>query len=166
MSSGYVGIREVTTRAAVRRLFLAACLTLPLFGTPGLARADCFEEAARYHKVNPWILRAIAAQESKFNPAAIGHNSNDTEDIGMFGTNSVHLPELARYGISRSDLFDGCKSAYIAAWRLSKMVKKYGNTWDAAGAYHSETPVHRDRYAAIIRRIVEYWISVGLVRPQ
>lgn len=84
----------------------------------------------------------------------------------MFGTNTVHLLKLARYGIGRNDLSDACKSAYVAGWRLSKMIQKYGNTWAAAGAYHSETPLYRDRYAAIITQTIEYWISLGLVRSQ
>lgn len=144
-------------RALVAAALLAAALP---------ARADCFDDAAQYHKVNPWILRAIAALESNFNPAAIGRNSNNTEDLGMFGTNTVHLPELARYGIGRNDLFDGCKSAYVASWRVAKMVQKYGNTWEAAGAYHSETPLYRDRYAARLRQLIEYWKSIGLLRSQ
>jgi hypothetical protein len=45
-------------------------------------------------------------------------------------------------------------------------VKKYGNTWDAVGAYHSETPFYRDRYKALIRQIIDYWIAKGLMRPQ
>ncbi len=33
-----------------------------------------------------------------------------------------------------------CVSVYVAAWRLREMTNKYGNTWAAVGAYHSETP--------------------------
>lgn len=46
------------------------------------------------------------------------------------------------------------------------MVKKYGNTWEAVGANHSETPFHRDSYKALIRRIIDFWIAQGLMRPQ
>lgn len=153
MKLGLAGMRKALVAAAL----LAAATS---------ARADCVDDAAQYHKVNPWILRAIAARESNFNPTAIGRNSNNTEDLGMFGTNTVHLPELARYGIDRKDLFDSCKAAYVASWRLAKMVRKYGNTWEAAGAYHSETPFYRDHYAARIRRLIEYWKSIGLLRSQ
>lgn len=90
----------------------------------------------------------------------------ETVDIGMFGTNSVHLSELARYGISQNDLLDGCKATYVGGWRLAKMVKKYGNSWLAVGAYHSETPTYRDRYAALIRQIIDFWIAQGVMRPQ
>lgn len=149
--------------ASLRGWALAVCVALCI--APPLARADCFDEAAQYHRVNPWILRAIAARESRFNPVTVAHNSNNTDDIGMTGINTVHLPELARYGISRSDLLDGCKSVYVAGWRLAKMVKRYGNTWEAVGSYSSETPYYRDRYASLIRQIIDFWISQG-VMPQ
>lgn len=152
-------------RAALRRQMLAACLALATGAAPALAHADCFDDAAAYHHVNPWILRAIAAQESGFRPNTVARNTNGSEDIGLVGTNSVHLPELARYGISRNDLLDSCKSIFIGAWGLAKKVKKYGNTWKAVGAYHSETPVYRDRYEVLIRQIIDFWIAQGLMRP-
>lgn len=124
---------------------------------------DCFDEAAGFHQVNPWVLRAIAAQESTFNANALHVNSNGSVDIGMNGTNSVHLPELAKFGISQNDLLDPCKSIYVAAWQLKKKVRKYGNTWAAIGAYHSETPQYRDAYASKIRITLEYWSKQGLL---
>lgn len=148
--------RAGTCGRVLSRHILAAIV---LLSTAGLARADCFDDAAQYHKVNPWVLRAIAAQESGFNPLAIGRNSNNTVDIGEFGINSVHLPELAKYGIRKEDLLDGCKSAYVAGWRLAKMVRKYGNTWRAVGAYHSENAGPRDLYAALVQRTINFWIA-------
>lgn len=146
--------------------FAASLATVTGLLAAPAARADCFDDAVVFHKVNPWILRAIAARESNFNPMAIAHNSNNTYDIGLFGTNSVHLPELARYGITKLDLLDGCKSVYVAGWRLSKMVRKYGNTWKAVGAYNSETPSYRDRYASAIQTIVNFWIEQDVLSRQ
>lgn len=141
----------------------AALFLLVVLSPLASANADCFDEAARYHTVNPWILRAIAANESGFKPATVARNSNGSVDRGLTGINSVHLPELARYGVTADDLMDGCKSVYIAAWHLKKKIKKFGNTWTAVGAYHSETERHRNRYARVIQRIVEYWAAQGLI---
>jgi soluble lytic murein transglycosylase-like protein len=149
--------------ARSRRYALALGLALSSWGVHLNASADCVDDAAQFHTVNPWILRAIAMQESGGNPNAVGRNSNGTVDLGNFGINSVHLPELARYGIARNDLFDPCKSVYVASWRLSKMVRKYGNTWEAVGAYHSETPVYRNRYAQTIKQIVSSWMASGIL---
>ncbi len=54
--------------------------------------------------------------------------------------NSIHLRRLFGYGISKEALMQPCVSVYVAAWRLREMTNKYGNTWAAVGAYHSETP--------------------------
>jgi len=143
----------------LRCSLVALACSLPL-----QAAADCFDDAAQYHNVNPWILRAIAAQESRFNPAAKHRlNSNGTMDHGMTGINDVHLPELARYGVTSGDLLDGCKSVFLAGWHLRKMVNQFGNTWAAVGAYNSKTPSKRDIYAEKIRRIIDFWTEKGII---
>jgi len=124
----------------------------------GYAQADCYDDAGALHKVNPWVLRAIADVESKGNPMTVNDkNSNNTVDRGLTGTNSVHLPELARYGITATDLFVGCKSIYVGAWYLRKKVNKYGAGCKAIGAYHSETSEKGQRYVQRIRRSLAKW---------
>jgi soluble lytic murein transglycosylase-like protein len=123
----------------------------------GTARADCFDEAANYQKVNPLILRAIAWQESHNRPDALHKNANGSTDYGVMQINSVHLATLAQYGISTGTLMEPCKNVYIAAWHLRQKMNKYGNTWQAVGAYHSETPALRDKYAGQIVAILQKW---------
>lgn len=146
-----------------KHLTLTATAAALLLLQPGAARADCFDDAAQYHTVNPWILRAFAAQESGFKPATVVRNTDGSVDRGMTGINSVHLPELAKYGVTASDLFDTCKSIYLAGWHLRNQISRYGNTWHAVGAYHSRTPRLRDAYAAKIRHILEFWASIGVM---
>jgi soluble lytic murein transglycosylase-like protein len=121
------------------------------------ARADCFDEAARYQKVNPMILRAIAWQESNNRPNALRKNANGSTDYGVMQINSVHLQTLSQYGISSATLMQPCKNVYIAAWHLRRKMARYGNTWQAVGAYHSETPALRDKYAKQIAAILQKW---------
>jgi len=145
------------------RFATGAGLAIALLAPPS-AEADCFDDAARYHSVNPWILRAIAANESRFNPNAVHPtNADGTRDHGMTGINDIHLPELAKYGITAGDLQDGCKSVFLAGWHLRKMVNKFGNTWAAVGAYNSKTPSKRDAYSAKIQRIIGFWIEKGII---
>ncbi|QBG86806.1 lytic transglycosylase domain-containing protein [Xanthomonas oryzae] len=132
-----------------RILFAAALACAAPF-----ARADCFEEAAGYQHVNPWVLRAIAWQESRGRADAIHRNNNGTVDYGKMQINSIHLRRLFGYGISKEALMQPCVSVYVAAWRLREMTNKYGNTWAAVGAYHSETPGERDKYAHAIHSIL------------
>lgn len=141
----------------MRRMFFVLALASVAASASAPARADCFDEAARYQKVNPLILRAIAWQESHNRPDALHKNTNGSIDYGLMQINSVHLPTLSQYGISTGTLMQPCKNVYIAAWHLRQKMNKYGNTWRAVGAYHSETPALRDRYARQIADILIRW---------
>lgn len=141
-------LRSVTSVA-----FAASLLAL----TSPRAHADCFDNAAAYHHVNPLILRAIAWQESHNRPDALHKNANGSTDYGLMQINSIHLPKLASYGISHQTLMEPCKAVYIAAWHLRRQMDKYGNTWQAVGSYHSETPALRDKYAKQIMAILNKW---------
>ncbi len=137
-------------------LKIALALALAVSCKPADVRAevDCFASAGARQHVSPTVLRAIAWQESHGNAGAIHRNANGSIDYGMMQINSVHLPALSHYGVSASDLMDPCASVFVAAWYLHRMVAKYGYTWEAVGAYHSETPAERDRYARSIEAIV------------
>jgi soluble lytic murein transglycosylase-like protein len=141
----------------MKRTFVTAVAVIATLLAAEQAHADCFDEAAKYQKVNPLILRAIAWQESHNRPEALHKNANGSTDYGLMQINSVHLPILAQYGISTSTLMEPCKNVYIAAWHLRQQMNKYGNTWQAVGAYHSETPVLRDQYARQIATILQKW---------
>lgn len=147
------GTRRLKHALAASLFILLPCVSAPAF-------ADCFDTAASYHGVNPLILRAIAAVESHGNPHALHRNSNGTTDIGELQINSIHLRELAPYGIHEQDLLDECVNVYVAAWHLKKKMVAYGNTWNAVGAYHSQSPRLRDAYARMIKMTLERW---GLV---
>ncbi|VWB88189.1 lytic transglycosylase catalytic [Burkholderia lata] len=103
------------------------------------------------------VLRAIAWLESRNRPDATHLNENGSIDYGVMQINSIHLRELNRYNISRTTLMRPCENVYIAAWHLRRMMDKYGNTWAAVGAYHSETPAERDSYAHRIQHILAGW---------
>ncbi|NTY36881.1 MULTISPECIES: lytic transglycosylase domain-containing protein [Burkholderia cepacia complex] len=140
-----------------RRFASIAWIAAGVWFASANARADCFDEAARYQQVNPLILRAIAWQESRNRPGALNKNTNGSIDYGLMQINSVHLSTLSRYGIDRGTLMEPCKNVYVAAWHLKQKMNRYGNTWQAVGAYHSETPSQRDKYARQIAGILTQW---------
>lgn len=107
----------------------------------------CWEEAAAFHNVDPWLLMSIAYVESRFNPNAVNRNKNGSYDTGMMQINSIWFPTLRKNGIDPSLLKDACASTYIGAWILSKNIKQYGYTWRAIGAYNSAKPSLGYKYA-------------------
>ncbi|AOY97708.1 lytic transglycosylase (plasmid) [Cupriavidus sp. USMAA2-4] len=111
------------------------------------ARADCLDDAAKFHGVSPLLLRGVAQWESRMNPTAVHRNKDGSEDIGLMQINSSHLPQLARWGISRAMLFDACVSAYVGAWILRDNIDRHGATWTAVGAYNARSDVKRMEYA-------------------
>jgi soluble lytic murein transglycosylase-like protein len=149
---------------AMKRAIVILAFGLAGWSASGAARADCFDEAARYQKVNPLVLRAIAWQESHNRPDALHKNDNGSTDYGLMQINSVHLPTLSQYGISTGTLMEPCKNVYVAAWHLRQKMNKYGNSWKAIGAYHSETPALRDRYARQIADILVRWKLISASR--
>lgn len=136
----------------------ALALACSLAGSSA-ARADddCFARAGTYQGVNPMILRAIVWYESKGNPGAVHRNADGSVDIGQAQINSVHFAELRRYGVPPGALKDACVNTYVAAWMLKQKMIRYGNTWHAIGAYHSETPSRRDQYARSIHAVLVSW---------
>jgi soluble lytic murein transglycosylase-like protein len=99
------------------------------------------------------LLKAIASQESNFNPAAVGGvNANGTVDLGLMQINSEWLPKLARFQITEAHLFDPCISADVGGWILADNFRRFGVNWTAVGAYNAVTPHKRDTYAAAVYR--------------
>ncbi len=107
------------------------------------------------------ILRAIAWQESHNRPDAVHENANGSSDFGLMQINSVHLTALSAYGITASTLKQACPNVYVAAWHLRRKMLRHGNTWEAVGAYHSETPTLRDHYSQSIIAILRQWKVLG-----
>jgi soluble lytic murein transglycosylase-like protein len=126
---------------------------------PGVAHADenCFKEAGVYQGVNPVILKAIAWFESKGDPEAVHRNADGSVDVGQAQINSVHFGELRRNGVPPGALRNACVNIYVAAWMLKQKMLRYGNTWRAIGAFHSETPRLRDQYARDIHAVLVSW---------
>jgi soluble lytic murein transglycosylase-like protein len=135
------------------------CTALAWLSVCGAAHAadDCFNEAAAYQGVNPWILRAVAWYESKGNPSAIHQNANGSIDVGQSQINSIHFGDLAREGVPHRALTDPCVNVYVAAWLLKQKMVKHGKTGRAIGAYHSESPKERDAYARSIQQVLVAW---------
>jgi soluble lytic murein transglycosylase-like protein len=118
---------------------------------------DCISRAAAQHQVSPYVLRAIAWNESHMRAQAVGRNRNGTRDLGAMQINSSHLPRLRQYGLDEQALMEPCTNAFVGAWLLREQIDRFGNTWRAVGAYHSQTPAHNTRYALQIQQTLQSW---------
>nr|WP_249192463.1 lytic transglycosylase domain-containing protein [Burkholderia cenocepacia] len=116
------------------------------------SRADCLDDAARFHHINVRLVRAIAIVESGQRASIVHLNDDGTTDIGLMQINSRWLMTLSRFGVSRADLHDRCTNAYVGAWILSQNVRRLGLTWDAIGAYNAGSHEKRIAYARRVYR--------------
>ncbi len=116
---------------------LSACLL-----ANGNCVAGCWEAAAAAYGHSPLELAAIACVESSLNAHALNrsHQSRtNSVGIGAMQIDSRNVPGLARaLGIGgSSDLWDACTNIKAGAHILAEKKARYGNTWDAVGAYNA-----------------------------
>ena len=144
---------------ALLRVLPALLLPALLLASAGSAHANekesekenCFHTASVKYQLDPWLLVAIARVESTMQPDAHRKYEDGSEDIGLMQINSVWLPELARHGIVRADLFNHCTSIHVGAWILATQLYRHGKSWYTVGRYHSTTPA---KNAAWVARVV------------
>ena len=100
--------------------------------------ANCWQHAASIYGIEPELLYAIAQQESGLKPYVIGKNKNGSKDFGVMQINSSHLPRLKELGVNEKLLVEEpCLSVVVGASILSDMMKIYGYSWEAVGAYNA-----------------------------
>jgi len=119
--------------------------------------ADCWQEAARRHDLEPQLLMAIAQVESGFKVDAVHVNSDGSRDIGLMQINSQHLSRLSRRGITEPLLLsDPCVAVEAGALILAEFVARHGYNWTAVGAYNAGSSPAREalrlRYARKVWR--------------
>ena len=72
---------------------------------------------------------------------------------------AVHLPELAKHGISEQDLLNPCTNLAVGAWLMKRHQLNYGNTWEAVGVYHSATPANKWKYVNRIQKSLDQLVQ-------
>lgn len=120
------------------------CCLLLLIVASVPASATCWSDAERHFRIEARLLQAIAMTESNMNPQATGFNKHGSRDIGLMQINSTHLPRLKALGIDEHLLYnDSCLSVMVGASVLADMMKRYGYSWEAVGAYNAGTAADR-----------------------
>lgn len=134
----------IRTRRLNAAITATAWLTLMSTTALGAELDKCFEDAAHRYGIAAELLHAIAAQESRFEPTAVGHNADGSRDIGVMQINTWWLPRLAKYGIGEGHLREPCTNVHVGAWILAGNITRYGYTWDAVGAYNAGTATTKE----------------------
>ncbi len=109
-------------------------------------REACIERAAAHYRAPPDIIRAVIRTEGG-RPGQIRRNTNGSYDMGTMQINSVHLPELSKYGITREMLVNNdCLNIHIGTYYLQKHIIAAPHFWHGVGNYHSVTPTKNVSY--------------------
>ena len=118
----------------------------------------CSIAAAVEYRIPANIVLAVAEKEGG-TPGQLRHNKNGTHDVGSMQFNTGYLTDLARFGITASDVATaGCYSFELAAWRLRQhLYKDKGDLWTRAANYHSRTPQYNHIYRADLIRKASKW---------
>ncbi|MBP8285258.1 MAG: lytic transglycosylase domain-containing protein [Rhodoferax sp.] len=99
---------------------------------------SCWERAAATYAMDPLLLKAIGWQESRGWSQAVGPKlAQGNVALGVMQINTVHLPRLAQFGMTRQDLFDACVNQTVGAWVLADCIAQMGSTWKAVGCYYA-----------------------------
>lgn len=146
-----VNIAAGTWLMARARLVPRPTGSRPLLAPVAASDHRCMIAAAsRYHL--PVILLQAVLKTENGKRGIISNNSNGSYDIGSAQINSIHLPELARLGISREVLLaDDCLNVHVGAWILSRDIGTStpadgGKFWKRVGDYNSATPLFNHAY--------------------
>ncbi|MHB1631557.1 MAG: lytic transglycosylase domain-containing protein [Acidithiobacillus sp.] len=126
----------------------------------------CVAAAAERYHVPVSLLYGILATEN----TRVGQKVKDTNgsyDMGPMGINSLWLPVLAHYGITRSEVLDnGCQNVAVGAWILAHKLAGHPYRaqafahprafWRHVGDYNSAIPhwnhQYRQRVAALAQQ--------------
>lgn len=124
-----MNIKKILTASSL--IFLAACASQS-------ASATCWAKAGGDYNIDPVLLMAIGWQESNGRTNAVGSLLKDgNRALGLMQINTIHLPELKKFGIKREHLFEPCVSVMVGAYVLRDCLDTFNqDTWRAVGCYY------------------------------
>ena len=151
-----VGAVQLVVRLGKRGVAsLVLLVGLAFCGVVQAGETDCVQLAADKYGLPVSVIHAILEVEGGRVGQAVS-NTNGSEDLGPMQINTIWLPRLAPYGITRQQLQnDRCINILVGSWILSRQLEAAKNMegpvqrrlWWGIGAYHSRTPKHNVKYA-------------------
>lgn len=137
--------------ASSRRAATAQGKPLPRLDAHG---ERCVDAAAAAYHLPQQVFRAVLRTEGGW-VGLKSRNSNGTYDLGPGQINTIHLPELAKAGITEHMLVhDVCVNVHVAAYRLRAEIERSQDFWRGVGNYHSRTPhLHKAYLQRVIKNL-------------
>lgn len=113
---------------------------------PHLTEQQCIVQASTYYKANPLLVQAVRVTENG-RAGKVSKNTDGSVDIAEMQINSVHLPSLAKFGITMDMLLrDTCLNIHIGTYLLQREINRATDFWTGVGNYHSKTPSKNQAY--------------------
>lgn len=125
-------------------------LVLAFSGATRAAESDCAQQAAARHGVNDALLAAVLRVETESELPVIVQEGDGSLYIGAGRVGRYRLSDLERSGIVPERATPRCSIAHTAAWHLARMQQQHGNTWNAVGAFASQTTYYAHRYQMLV----------------
>jgi hypothetical protein len=113
---------------------------------------QCLDRVVQKYQVHPMVLSVIAHAEGGWAGAKI-KNTDGTFDLGLMQINTIHLPELANYGITEKMLVNNeCINLGVAAWYVRRVTVNQDLSDRSAffrsiARYHNKQEPHISVYA-------------------
>ena len=123
----------------------------------------CIAAAAERYRVPVGLLYGILAAEDTRVGQTV-QDANGSYDMGPMGINSLWLPVLAHYGITRPEVLDnGCQNIAVGAWILARKLKGHQRSaiahprafWRHVGDYNSAIPHWNHRYRQRVAELAQ-----------
>jgi soluble lytic murein transglycosylase-like protein len=141
-----------------------------------------FREAAQVADVPATLTRAIAKVESGLNPwalniegksfvffnkeqviekAKVAQAAGQSFDSGVMQVNNRWL---SKWRIPLEEAFDPATNIQLGSRILKQEIDRYGLTWNAIGAYHSQNKARQQNYIAKVKAALGPSITVAPLR--
>lgn len=131
-------MQNYTVIMNIKKILTLSSLMFSSICVSQYASATCWSKAGGDYNIDPLLLMAIGWQESNGRTNAVGSLLKDgNRALGLMQINTIHLPELEKFGIKREHLFEPCVSVMVGAYVLRDCLDTFNqDTWRAVGCYY------------------------------
>lgn len=121
------------------------------YEAPSELTRSCVARISERYSVHPLILGLVIKVEGGWSGAKV-KNTNATYDLGLAQINTIHLPQLAAYGLTETMLKNNnCINLAVSAWYIRTVTKNQtamdsNGYFRAIARYHSKNEPHISVY--------------------